>query len=54
MDSRVSNLVLGHLSEHNNHPELVRQMAEQSLELRSHAARLTVAVPGVQTVVFTY
>ena len=54
MDSRVSNLVLGHLSEHNNHPELVRQMAEQSLEQRSHSARLTVAEPGKQTEVYFY
>jgi phosphoribosyl 1,2-cyclic phosphodiesterase len=46
LDTRVSNLILGHLSEHNNHPELVRQMAEQSLEQRCHAARLTVAEPG--------
>jgi phosphoribosyl 1,2-cyclic phosphodiesterase len=54
MDSRVSNLILGHLSEHNNHPELVRQMAEQSLGLRSHSARLTVAEPGKQLEPFVY
>jgi len=54
MDTRVSNLILGHLSEHNNHPELVRQMAEQSLGLRSHQARLTVAEPGKQLDPFLY
>ena len=54
LDSRVSNLVLGHLSEYNNHPELVRQMAVQSLEQRSHCARLTVAEPGKQIEPFFY
>ena len=54
MDSRVSNLILGHLSEYNNHPELVRQMAEQSLGQRSHSARLTVAEPGKQLDPFFY
>ena len=37
------NLVLGHLSEHNNHPEIVRLVATQALERRSLAARLVIA-----------
>src|SRR6185503_14560587 len=39
----TANLVLGHLSEHNNHPEIVRLVALQALEQRSHAARLSIA-----------
>jgi phosphoribosyl 1,2-cyclic phosphodiesterase len=37
------NLVLGHLSEHNNHPEIVRLIANQALERRALDARLIVA-----------
>lgn len=37
------NLVLGHLSEHNNHPEIVRLVATQALERRSLATRLVIA-----------
>jgi phosphoribosyl 1,2-cyclic phosphodiesterase len=37
------NLVLGHLSEHNNHPEIVRLVAEQALEGRSLAACVAIA-----------
>jgi phosphoribosyl 1,2-cyclic phosphodiesterase len=43
LDSCTANLVLGHLSEHNNHPEIVRLIATQSLEARGHRARLTIA-----------
>ncbi|MFM2123933.1 MAG: hypothetical protein RL328_384 [Acidobacteriota bacterium] len=46
LDSRTSTLILGHLSEHNNHPEIVRLMAQQSLEERSLAPTLVVAEPG--------
>ena len=31
LDSRVSTLILGHISEHNNHPELVRHSAMKAL-----------------------
>src|ERR1700723_1266397 len=41
LDSCTANLILGHLSEHNNHPEIVRLIATQSLEARGHSARLT-------------
>ncbi len=30
LDTRISTLVLGHISEHNNHPELVRNSVRQS------------------------
>lgn len=54
LDARTSTLILGHLSEHNNHPEIVRLMAEQALELRGLAPRLVVAEPGRPTEVFVY
>lgn len=37
------NLVLGHLSEQNNHPEIVRVVAAQALERRGLAARMAIA-----------
>lgn len=54
MDSCVSTLVLGHLSEHNNYPTLVQQMAEQALGQRGLKPRLHVAEPGVASCVFQY
>jgi len=56
LDTSVSTLVLGHLSEHNNHPEIVRNMAARALEGagRSLFTRLVVAKPKEQTEVFTY
>jgi hypothetical protein len=38
-------LILGHLSEHNNHPALVRQAAEQALGGSSLFTRLVIADP---------
>lgn len=46
LDSSTSTLVLGHLSAHNNHPEIVRLMASQALNGRSLLTRLVVADPG--------
>lgn len=54
LDGRTSTLVLGHLSEQNNHPELVRRSAVHALECRSLSTRLVVAEPRRQTEVFTY
>jgi phosphoribosyl 1,2-cyclic phosphodiesterase len=54
LDFTVSTLILGHLSEHNNHPELVRQSAAKALNGRALFTRLVVAEPGVQSEVFTY
>lgn len=39
----AANLVLGHLSEHNNHPEIVRLVASQALEARGLETRLVIA-----------
>jgi len=56
LDSSVSTLVLGHLSEHNNHPEIVRVTAGRALDSSGRAlfTRLVVAEPKQQTEVFTY
>jgi len=54
LDMRTSTLILGHLSEHNNHPELVRLMGSQALERRSLYTRLVVAEPGRATEAFVY
>lgn len=54
LDASVSTLVLGHLSEHNNHPEIARITALQALEERGLKTRLVVAEPAVQTEVFTF
>jgi phosphoribosyl 1,2-cyclic phosphodiesterase len=54
LDSGVQTLILGHLSEHNNHPEIVRMGAEQSLQRRGLAPRLVIAEQRKQTEVFAY
>jgi len=45
-------LILGHLSEHNNHPEIVRITALEALRRRGLNTELTVAEPRRQTEVF--
>jgi len=56
LDSSIDTLVLGHLSEHNNHPEIVRNMAVGALDRAGRAlfTRLVVAEPKQQTEVFAY
>lgn len=54
LDRSTGTLILGHLSEHNNHPELVRMCAEKALAERSHGARLVVAEQGTPTEVFAF
>ena len=53
MDPEMSILVLGHISENNNHPELVRLVAAQALAGRGLTTRLVIAEPRRQTEVFT-
>ena len=43
LDACTARLILGHLSEQNNHPEIVRMVATQSLEQRGLATRLVIA-----------
>jgi phosphoribosyl 1,2-cyclic phosphodiesterase len=56
LDTTISTLVLGHISEHNNHPQLVRVMGSRALDKAGRAlfTRLVVAEPKQQTEVFTY
>jgi phosphoribosyl 1,2-cyclic phosphodiesterase len=56
LDSSIDTLVLGHLSEHNNHPEIVRNQANRALDgaRRALFTRLVVAEPKQQSEVFTY
>jgi phosphoribosyl 1,2-cyclic phosphodiesterase len=54
LDAGVQTLILGHLSEHNNHPEIARISAEQSLLRRGLAPRLVVAEQKKPTEVFAY
>ena len=54
LDTTVNTLILGHLSENNNHPEIVRLMARQALEGRSLFTRLVVAEPRKQSEAFVY
>ena len=53
-DGFAARLVLGHLSEHNNHPEIVRMSAAQALEQRGLATRLVVAEQKSPTEVFRF
>jgi len=54
LDPGVQTLILGHLSEHNNHPEIVRMGAEQSLLRTGLSPRLVIAEQKKATEVFTY
>ncbi len=53
-DSSTATLILGHLSEHNNHPEIVRIVAQQALDRRGLATRLVVASQKQPTEVFRF
>lgn len=52
IDTHLKTLVLGHLSEHNNHPAIVQMSAAQALFKRCLNPRLAVAEPRAQTQVF--
>lgn len=54
LDSSAATLVLGHLSEHNNHPEIARMVAAQALERRGLKTRLVVAEQKRATDVFEF
>jgi phosphoribosyl 1,2-cyclic phosphodiesterase len=54
LDFSTSTLILGHLSEHNNHPEIVRLMASQALDRRSLFTRLIIADPKHAMETVTY
>jgi phosphoribosyl 1,2-cyclic phosphodiesterase len=52
LDPSMRTLVLGHLSEHNNHPEIVRLAASQALASRGLEPRLVIAGRHEPTEVF--
>jgi phosphoribosyl 1,2-cyclic phosphodiesterase len=54
LDTTISTLVLGHLSEHNNHPEIVRLGATQALEGRALFTRLVIADHRQPTEMFEF
>ena len=54
LDSSTAHLVLGHLSEQNNHPEIVRLMASQALEQRGLSASLAIAAQNHPSDVFRF
>jgi phosphoribosyl 1,2-cyclic phosphodiesterase len=54
LDASVHMLILGHLSESNNHPEIVRSMAARALEGRALFTQFVVAEPRLPTRVFNY
>lgn len=54
LDSSTAHLVLGHISEQNNHPEIVRMTATQTLEMRGLTTRLSLATQRVPTEVFQF
>src|SRR5580700_6378167 len=54
LDTTTSTLILGHLSEHNNHPEIVRLVASQALDGRNLFTRLIIADPKHATETVTY
>jgi phosphoribosyl 1,2-cyclic phosphodiesterase len=54
LDSSTARLVLGHISEQNNHPEIVRLVATQALESRGLETRLSIATQRAPTEVFQF
>jgi phosphoribosyl 1,2-cyclic phosphodiesterase len=53
-DSSTATLILGHLSEHNNHPEIVRLVGQQAIDRRGLATRLVIATQKAPTEVFQF
>jgi phosphoribosyl 1,2-cyclic phosphodiesterase len=51
---RAQNLVLGHISEQNNHPEIVRDLATEALDGRGLRTRLTIARQHEPTEIFQF
>lgn len=54
LDSGTAHLILGHLSEQNNHPEIVRMVATQSLDQRGFATHLSIAEQRRPSEVFQF
>jgi phosphoribosyl 1,2-cyclic phosphodiesterase len=54
LDADLPVLMLAHLSENNNHPEIARLSAEQALRQRGAAARLVIAAQSQPTEMFRF
>ena len=54
LDASTTHLVLGHLSEQNNHPEIVRMIATQSLEERGLGTQLSIAAQSRPSEIFRF
>jgi hypothetical protein len=54
LDPTAARIVLGHLSEHNNHPEIVRMMATAALDRRRLNVPLAIATQEKPTEIFTF
>jgi phosphoribosyl 1,2-cyclic phosphodiesterase len=54
LSSTTAHLVMGHISEQNNHPEIVRVIATQALEQRGLPTRLTIAEQRRPSEVFQF
>jgi phosphoribosyl 1,2-cyclic phosphodiesterase len=54
VDSSISHIVLGHLSEHNNHPAIVRMVAIHALERRNLKPSLAIASQRQPSPVFAF
>jgi len=54
LDRATTHLVLGHLSEQNNHPEIARMVAQQTLDACGLGARLSIAAPHEPTEVYEF
>lgn len=54
LDSCTANLVLGHLSEHNNHPAIVQMIASEALERRGLKTALSIARQNTPSEVFQF
>ena len=54
LDAATCQLVLGHLSEQNNHPAIVNMMATQALEGRGLRTRLSIASQHAPSAVFQF
>lgn len=53
LDGCLKTLVLGHLSEHNNHPAIVHMAAVQALGRRGLGSNLVISEPRIQSEIFT-
>jgi phosphoribosyl 1,2-cyclic phosphodiesterase len=53
-DSSTAHLILGHLSEHNNHPAIVSMVATQALESRGLQTRVDIAQQNAASAVYQF